>query len=76
MQNTQQPTTPITPVVVQTENNQWICTNCGSANASRFCSNCGQPKPQEFKIACCNCGWKPSNPQQPPKFCPECGTKY
>lgn len=76
MQNTQQPTTPITPVVVQTENNQWICTNCGSANASKFCSNCGQPKPQEFKIACCNCGWKPSNPQQPPKFCPECGTKY
>lgn len=76
IQNTTQPSTIVTPISVQTQNNQWICSNCGSTNASKFCSNCGSPKPQEIKTSCANCGWKPANPQQPPRFCPECGTKY
>jgi membrane protease subunit (stomatin/prohibitin family) len=51
----------------------WICS-CGAANKGKFCSNCGTKKPSGAKAYKCDkCGWEPENPQNPPRFCPECG---
>lgn len=51
----------------------WICS-CGTANKGKFCSNCGTKKPSGAKAYKCDkCGWEPENPQNPPRFCPECG---
>lgn len=54
----------------------WACT-CGNANLGKFCSNCGNQKPAEAaQYKCDKCGWLPTNPTEPPKFCPECGDKF
>ncbi len=54
----------------------WTCA-CGNVNKGNFCSNCGAKKPaNEPLYQCDKCGWKPEDPKNPPKFCPECGDKF
>lgn len=51
----------------------WKC-ECGETNHGKFCQNCGKPKPAGALLYRCDkCGWTPSDPSNPPKFCPECG---
>ena len=60
----------------------WQCS-CGMVNSGKFCAQCGQPRPatnvsgySQMNAVCCNnCGWQPSDPNQVPKFCPECGNR-
>lgn len=54
---------------------QWTCS-CGTINSGKFCHNCGKPAPASQRFRCDKCGWEPSNPAQPPKFCPECGDVF
>lgn len=51
----------------------WNCS-CGTDNKGKFCSNCGKPAPAGTK--CSNCGYEPEDPNNPPKFCPECGSSF
>lgn len=54
----------------------WVCA-CGAANRGRFCAECGRPKPAGVpQYKCDKCGWEPSDPAHPPKFCPECGDPF
>ena len=54
----------------------WKCS-CGQENEGKFCSNCGAKKPASVPLYRCDkCGWKPEDPTNPPKFCPECGDKF
>lgn len=54
----------------------WVCS-CGSVNKGNFCSECGAKKPASAPLYRCDkCGWEPEDPQNPPKFCPECGDKF
>lgn len=51
----------------------WACF-CGAINKGKFCQNCGSPKPVGAPLYQCDkCGWKPADPKNPPRFCPECG---
>lgn len=54
---------------------QWTCS-CGTNNTGKFCYNCGKSAPSAQSFRCDKCGWEPSNPAQPPKFCPECGDVF
>jgi len=55
------------------QDDSWTCV-CGTANKGKFCMNCGKPKPAGAPLFQCDkCGWKPDDPYNPPKFCPECG---
>lgn len=55
----------------------WVCPKCGASNTSKFCSECGTPRPAaKPKYRCSNCGWEPDDPENPPKFCPECGNQF
>ena len=57
-------------------NNSWVCT-CSAINTGKFCSECGSAKPATVKLYKCDkCGWKVENPNQIPKFCPECGDVF
>lgn len=49
----------------------WTCS-CGASNTGKFCAECGTPKPSHQNIICNQCGWQ-AEPNQTPKFCPECG---
>ena len=52
----------------------WTCSACGAVNKGKFCSECGKQKPaSEPLYKCDKCGWEPQDPQNPPRFCPECG---
>lgn len=53
----------------------WDCPQCGTKiDQGMFCSNCGTKKPNPIKkYKCDKCGWEPSDPANPPKFCPQCG---
>ncbi len=51
----------------------WAC-GCGATNKGKFCQECGKSKPAGAPLYQCDkCGWKPADPKNPPKFCPECG---
>ncbi len=54
----------------------WVCA-CGAVNQGKFCSECGGKKPAGAPLYRCDkCGWEPSDPAHPPKFCPECGDPF
>ncbi|MBE6824185.1 MAG: SPFH domain-containing protein [Ruminococcaceae bacterium] len=54
----------------------WTCS-CGAVNKGKFCQNCGAQKPVGAPLYQCDkCGWKPIDPHNPPKFCPECGDVF
>ncbi|MBE6685993.1 MAG: SPFH domain-containing protein [Ruminococcaceae bacterium] len=54
----------------------WSCS-CGTVNQGKFCQNCGAKKPEGAPLYRCDkCGWKPEDPHNPPKFCPECGDLF
>ena len=56
--------------------NSWKCA-CGADNQGNFCQNCGAKRPASAPLYRCDkCGWKPADPTNPPKFCPECGDKF
>ena len=54
----------------------WVCA-CGAVNKGKFCSECGAKKPAgEPLYQCDKCGWRPEDPGNPPRFCPECGDPF
>ncbi len=54
----------------------WVCASCGTSNSGKFCQGCGSPKPAAQIGRCPSCGWTPSDPNNAPKFCPECGARF
>ncbi|MBR6040235.1 MAG: SPFH domain-containing protein [Clostridia bacterium] len=53
----------------------WTCA-CGAVNTGKFCTQCGAKKPEPKAVVCPKCGYKPEDPNNPPKFCPECGARF
>lgn len=61
---------------VQPAPGPWNCSRCGTENNGNFCTECGAPKPQAQVSSCTKCGFTPADPNNLPKFCPQCGTKF
>ena len=38
--------------------------------------NCGNKRPENRTFVCDKCGWKPTDPNNIPKFCPNCGDPF
>ena len=58
------------------EDGFWTCS-CGAKNTGKFCTECGKAKPAGVpQYQCDKCGWKPEDPANPPKFCPQCGDPF
>lgn len=59
------------------EDGSWKCS-CGALNTGKFCPQCGSKKPETAAktYKCDKCGWTPSDPSSPPRFCPECGDPF
>jgi len=58
------------------EEDGWTCA-CGAVNKGKFCMECGARKPVGAPLYQCDkCGFKPADPKNPPKFCPECGDPF
>jgi len=54
----------------------WKCI-CGTVNNGNFCTECGSKRPDRAPLYRCDkCGWEPSDPHDPPRFCPECGDSF
>lgn len=54
----------------------WKC-ECGAVNRGKFCQECGKKRPTGAPLYQCDkCGFKPEDPSNPPKFCPECGDPF
>jgi membrane protease subunit (stomatin/prohibitin family) len=53
----------------------WDCVCGAKANTGKFCAECGKKKETEVATVaeCKACGWKGTEGQAAPKFCPECG---
>ena len=66
---------PVAPTAPQVAEGSWFCPECGAQNAGNFCSACGTKRPA-LPRACRSCGYTPEDPANPPKFCPNCGTKF
>lgn len=65
----------------------WVCQNCNTQNTSNFCQVCGSQKPQSqtmnnsyntgaYSFRCDKCGWTPTDTQNIPRFCPQCGDVF
>ena len=65
------------PADVKAQAEGWTCASCGAVNQGKFCQECGAKKPEGApQYRCDKCGWVPSDPTKPPKFCPECGDPF
>ena len=54
----------------------WTCV-CGAVNKGKFCAECGSKRPAGAPVYQCDkCGWKPADPNNVPRFCPECGDPF
>lgn len=69
------PTVQPTATAVPKSSNEWTCS-CGAVSSGKFCSSCGSSKPESKSRFCSNCGWKNPDPNNSPKFCPECGAQF
>ncbi|GHV35489.1 virion core protein [Synergistales bacterium] len=76
-QQAQQQPAPSAPSAQPATGAGWACA-CGHAgNTGKFCTECGKPRPAGAPLYKCDkCGWEPSDPKNPPKFCPECGDVF
>ena len=67
----------------------WVCQNCNTQNTGMFCQACGAQPPQPMmnqhnggnaygtpQFRCDKCGWIPSDPNNVPRFCPQCGDTF
>ncbi|MCL1795503.1 MAG: SPFH domain-containing protein [Clostridia bacterium] len=52
----------------------WKCV-CGHISSGKFCGECGKARPEAGTV-CAKCGYTPPDPENPPKFCPECGESF
>jgi hypothetical protein len=63
----------------------WVCQNCSTQNTGKFCECCGCSSTQSMNnnyntgvhsYRCDKCGWIPSEPNNIPRFCPQCGDSF
>lgn len=67
---------PTQPAAQAVNGGSWVCAACGAVNSGNFCVSCGSGKVPARSVSCKKCGFTPSDPSNPPKFCPECGQPF